>query len=275
MHNITELTVGRNFLPVLAVRTHKEFITESHCRFRFRFQWSIGKTGQCHRLAQVYRQRRSSDLFPTGTGQVVPIFTLNGCLQRRRIISSHLINVSSQTTFINLHPQPAGFYRRKTQHTLISDCRAFTNFFPTVIRQSLNGKSLYPLPFRYIFLKHYNIDFRLRLQGINSFTTRSGIPVVSSFFHPVVSKYLLAVSCKFFQTIHIRLTYQAFTIGRNIQQEHGIIAYRPEIDIRQMFQRLYFAIFRLMIEPPRTDRHIHFRRIPEQLRGLLQHLTAS
>ena len=35
MHNITELTVGRNFLPVLAVRTHKEFITESHCRFRF------------------------------------------------------------------------------------------------------------------------------------------------------------------------------------------------------------------------------------------------
>ena len=68
MHNITELTVGRNFLPVLAVRTHKEFITESHCRFRFRFQWSIGKTGQCHRLAQVNRQRRSSDLFPTGAG---------------------------------------------------------------------------------------------------------------------------------------------------------------------------------------------------------------
>lgn len=57
VHNITELSIGRNLFPVLAVRTHKELIAESHCRFCFRLQRSVSKAAQCHRFAQVNRQR--------------------------------------------------------------------------------------------------------------------------------------------------------------------------------------------------------------------------
>ena len=42
-----------------------------------------------------------------------------------------------------------------------------------------------------------------------------------------------------------------------------------------MFQRLHFRIFFRMIEPSRTNRNIHFRRIPEKFRSLRQHRTAS
>ena len=64
MHDIAELTVGRHFLPVLAICAHVEFVTESHRRFRFRFQRCISKCGEFDFFAQINGQRRSSHLFP-------------------------------------------------------------------------------------------------------------------------------------------------------------------------------------------------------------------
>ena len=105
--------------------------------------------------------------------------------------------------------------------------------------------------------------------------TRSGIPHLLSLLDTIVGKHLLAISRKLLQTGHVGFMNTTATVRRNVQQQHGVITNRLEIDIGQMLQALHLTVFIFMPEPPRTDGNIDFRRIPEQFGRILQHLTTS
>lgn len=64
MHDIAELTVGRHFLPVLAICAHVEFVRKAIVGLASAFRGAISKCGEFDFFAQINGQRRSSHLFP-------------------------------------------------------------------------------------------------------------------------------------------------------------------------------------------------------------------
>ncbi len=126
VHNITKLSISRNFFPRPTVLTHKEFDNGMPSSvLPLPLQGAYVKLPNVTVLPKSIVNGEDSHLFPSGARQVIPVFFLCFFLQRFCIVSGNLTNVSSQPTFAYFHPELTGVNRGKTQHTLISDCRAF------------------------------------------------------------------------------------------------------------------------------------------------------
>ena len=195
--------------------------------------------------------------------------------QRLGVVSRHLLDVRVQSALIDGDFQGVGHGIRKAYHAFVAHGGSFSQNLPAAVVPGFEGEVFHSLSFGDVFLQHHHVDRALAFYGIGACSSLRSFPRLVSTEHFVVFERFLAVSGKFFQTGHIGFMNPSPTVGRNVQQEDRVVAYRLEIDVRQLLQTFYLVIFSFMPEPSRTDGYIDFRRIPEEFRGIFQHFAAA
>ena len=68
---------------------------------------------------------------------------------------------------------------------------------------------------------------------------------------------------------------QTTSVWRNVEQQYRVAAYRTVVNVHQVGQWAYTFILVCMVEPSRTNRYVHFRRIPVSFLSLGNQFTAT
>ena len=302
MHDVAKLGILLHLRPLLAIDTHVEVVIVNRTGLAVVFGRQVGKT--CDAVNHLAHIHFYHGLFALATAPHCGYVAIDGRLcagnaacrpvdsplvnlhiahgltfgHSRKLfyaISRKLLDIGRVARLINHQLQGRCLNCRETEHTLVADCGAAAHFNPVAIYHRRHGERFHALPLGYIFLQCYGVDLGCLRQLAHQFATLLYLRRREHRCQQVVGKITGDVLVKLLDALHVDVAKQSVGSGRNVEQQHRVATNRLIINVNKLGKRLHIAVLLGVIEPSRTYRYVHFRRIPEHLASLGNKVAAA
>ena len=253
MHDIAEFACGITLRPILAIPADIEIILINSSGQVFSLCRSITETGYFNVLAHINHQGSQGIGSPHRL-----LLSVNGCGSihphslpaiHRHIAQGHFhcfVNqgfgiIQADVTDIDNSAGTSDGYSdlfrvnvRKRQQTFVSHCSPPAYMMPCAIGENFYRKAFHTLAFGDILLNQEGINQCILLYLIFFRISYPGCPCPVSLLNLIIGKGLLYIFRQFLDTSHIILMHQTALVGRDIQQQNRITAYRTIVNIHQI-----------------------------------------
>lgn len=226
-------------------------------------------------LTRIGHRQQDDSLFPADAKRIIPVFALGNYLREEHVVDDRLVGIDDRAAFVGLRPRPTNFCHQGARRALVSSYHTFAGFFPAIVHRDLGNGDLCPLPFHCVFLGRCGVSFQLQLRKVGDFAAQDNVPMISSFFRPIIDGCLLTMDDGFFRAVRVHLACRTFAVKEGVRRRRKVVTCQPRVSVQRVFRELCFTVFHLVVRPPQASERVRFQQVPRRFHNLLRRLATS